>query len=174
MSRTRKPCPGCGEVHPHRPADKVCWQCERLMEAGRLLKKQQRKRYPRQYRLPRRAYGLPYVRNVGQDSRQTFQQAVYDLAIALSETSVEYRHDHADDLLPDGNDRPCSDSSLVYVESATRDTLYDLYAAVQAMTEEAYKKGKRDGGRFIDRLCRGEVSVDEFNQVTMAQEEADG
>lgn len=27
MSRTRKPCPGCGEVDPHRPADKVCARC---------------------------------------------------------------------------------------------------------------------------------------------------
>lgn len=35
MSRTRKPCPGCGEIDRYRPATEVCESCRELMDAGR-------------------------------------------------------------------------------------------------------------------------------------------
>lgn len=38
MSRTKRPCPGCGEVHPYRPAASVCETCARKLEQFDRLK----------------------------------------------------------------------------------------------------------------------------------------
>jgi len=32
MGRTKKPCPGCGEVSPFRAADEVCGKCARILD----------------------------------------------------------------------------------------------------------------------------------------------
>jgi hypothetical protein len=37
---TKKPCPGCGEVHPTRPANKVCRDCESLLKRAAEMEKQ--------------------------------------------------------------------------------------------------------------------------------------
>jgi len=166
MGRTRKPCPGCGEVVEHRRADAVCGYCQRMIEAGKKYAKQQQRRFGAPYSIPFAPHGFPYVRHCGDGSLRQFRSAFFDLCVAVSVEPAKATYSN-EALVP--NEGLGYSHGQVYLEPANRDALRELYAAVQAIAGESYREGKRDGEAFVQALCSGEVSLRELNDSTIGE-----
>ncbi|HUT91736.1 MAG TPA: hypothetical protein VMY37_19710 [Thermoguttaceae bacterium] len=167
MARTRKPCPGCGEVYAYRKADEICTNCKHLICAGKLLKRQQQRKFGRQYLLPKAGCNFPYIRNSERELMRSFQDAFFAIAVALSVEPANSQYT-TEAVIPQ-SEASYGCSNCVYLESAMRDSLREIYASVQAIVDGAYRDGKRAGQDFVRGLCDGSVSLAKLNEETMRE-----
>lgn len=168
MSRTRKPCPACKEVDPRRPAGDVCYSCKRLLAASRMIEEQQAKKFELQYQVPNVSRYFPYVPHTSLGIRDSFRKAFFDVVTSLS--VIPAVPDGPGEVLIPGTDGGYDNrTSTVYIDSADKDTMRNLYAAVIGIAREAYAKGKGDGQDFIRGMCAGEVTVNQFNEATLGK-----
>jgi hypothetical protein len=139
-----------------------------MIRAGKLLEKRQRKRFGQQYLLPKSSGSLPYIRYSDRELTRAFQDAFFDITVALSVEPASSQYT-TEAVIP-GSPANYSISNHVYLELATLEALRDLYAGVEAIAAGAYHKGRQDGRDFVRGLCEGSVSLLELNEETARYE----
>ena len=186
MPRTKKPCPGCGEVPFHfRDADKVCKHCQDLLELAKTISVRRSSKKFDIVRLPHAPHGLPYIyhgnprgyhRDYSDDSTlkylDLFRRTFFDLHDVLGERVI------ADirGILPIVPKTECMNyetATSVKLPKGAADLLCKLYVAAEQMVEGAYQEGYRDGHDLIGGLADGRVSIQEFNDKTLGKEDED-
>ncbi len=174
--QTRKPCHGCGESPGpfFRAADSVCGSCKELMEDGRKYRTRLDAEADVVHKsLPHAPHSFPYIHNGYVDYKDNhpgvFQGAFYELAIRLSvpgecakgrKRLVSMR----DSAFDGGN-------TVVALPSDVANLLDTLYCSANDMVQAGYANGHKDGHRFVVGLADGSVSIDDFNKVTLGEDE---
>ena len=167
MGRTKKPCPGCGEVDEYRPATEVCGCCKSLMKDGRKFRRQCHQRIGGWVQMPAFWHSLPYI-HYARKPGEEFQKAFFDLVVALA-AEIPSNEWAATELLPGGHHY--SNGEGVYLLPADLDRLRDLYQAVIDIAESAYQEGVEKGQRFIEGLISGKTTIEKFNNATLGGED---
>ncbi len=175
MTRTQKPCPGCGEVDRYRKANKVCSDCRNQLDGydsmHRLISSTadaQLYVYSSTYHWNRNFYGkfrLPAFSDV----RRDLDRAFHDLVGCVSGPVAPNEHCR-DYLLRQGAKAPGSDSNvygngpddLVRLTPETRVAFRRLFEliieALEAVSIDAYEHGQD----FLEQLAKGEVSLADY------------
>lgn len=165
---TKKPCHGCG-LGGNRPQDKVCAECRRLMEDGKLYRRQLKKDESREfYQMVWRDYVLPHIFMGGShrsDAADEFKQKFFELLKVLGdEVKGEYRTGKEPLIL--GTE---SFEGVVSMRKEVRDLLNDCYHLVLEIANQAQENGLQKGHSFLLRLAKGEVSVEQYNEATVTK-----
>jgi hypothetical protein len=176
---TTKPCHGC-QQEGLRPIDRVCDQCQRLLEEALAAREQQAKEDGHQvYRVPVRfpwyATGAGYVtqasRAVLDTLRQTFSALVHSVGLptlggsfawgttpklfSVSEYRVEYS----------------SYDNHLFLKVPTAEAIDHLDQAIDVAIRAAYQAGKEDGANLLGQLADGSITVGMFNERVMRGKE---
>jgi hypothetical protein len=182
MSRTKRPCPGCGQVKPWRAASEVCADCKVLLDEGRKAR-ERAATVPRGTELavlPFAPHRLGYIPHFWQpflgerhkSADAVIQQAIFDLASMFGE-QVEWRdvrRSNQQPLAPVTMDGHGGNNTYWKVPIGLRDILTRLYEAVQAGAKHAYEEGKHDGHSLLIGLATGQTSIEDFNKATIGTE----
>ena len=192
--RTRKPCPGCGQVKRYRPAAEVCAECKEDLGLARTvhdrrLREASGESGKRAFRVaePGWAHSYPYVYcgQGGSDAGERFRRAFDVLVTALAEPTVlgdvpelidEEGVTHLDrgvERLVEG-DRSYDQGELVLLPEAVGPALRELYAAVQGVAAEALENGCEEGRQLLVGLATGRLSVGDFNEETQQADKGGG
>lgn len=172
MTRTRKPCPACGEVCQFRPAAEVCGGCKGLLKDGDKYRKLAKQAKNKPYGIPQSAHSLPYIKYASRgfgddvDHQRNFQQALFSLLGDIGGPLPTNAPWNEKPLLV-GYSREYSGSATVMLRTSVADLLRDMYEAVQGMTVHAYNEGHSRGSNMMMGLASGEVSVNDFNEATL-------
>ncbi len=179
MSRTTKPCPGCGEVHPYRPAAEVCGDCEAKFEELRVLKQSIRQAIENGHLVVANLHGAwhwqPYITGPNRDD---VQKLFLELCEAVSqrtwrETSEGHFHygildtegDKRDNTLivPKArNDRKESGDNQCMLPSHAANILPKLYQAISDLADSCYLEGHQKGRDLLMSLHSGELTMADF------------
>ncbi len=179
MSRaglTSKPCPGCGEgaykdgVYRgayYRHVDKVCPECQALIEEAKAARAAQDARpNTARYWYHRTAHWNPYYHrtdDVGQAAR-ALQEALVNLVFAVGEPTTQAHRGEVPYVL---NRKPPSGpyySEVILLPVAVRDAIAALDEAIVAGMESTYRTGHAEGSSLLRQLASGGVGLEEFNE----------
>ena len=139
MGRTRKPCPGCGEVDPQRSADDVCHSCNRKILAYDSLKNQL-KVYSEQWcEVPPPLHRRPKHYDEGVENK-ICMNILCDLLENL----------------------PTNSDGVLMGPRGLCDNLQSLRNAIVEAMEKRYKEGRENGSNLLRRLHDGDTSVTNF------------
>jgi hypothetical protein len=181
MAHTKKPCPGCKEVHPYRGADDLCAGCERLLEDGRKYQADLAKTSPalRHYVYSEAFYGYP---GYGEESSRIrrkesasdrARKALVALIESLSRTASvnvqcrKWGQDQAP-LVIKAMTREMSDwMHVIRMNPEHARLLNELDAAFRDVAHDTYEAGREYGQSLIASLARGESTISDWNEATM-------
>ncbi len=184
MSRTKKPCPGCGEVSPRRAADEVCHECAKKLrehkELSESIEKLAAKKKTKIVAMPFH-YELPYFKNCSPHQGPNFQIMFYDLVLA---SAVEYfpeqnknpqsRYgDFKTDLAGAGKERESfhqkqkSSRGDLVINKDTLLALRSFYDQMEAYAAAVYENGLSDGTDLLGKMIRGEIKAEEINAAQL-------
>lgn len=168
MSRTRKPCPGCGERVWDREKDKVCSGCQKILdEYGDMVNRVRKPaRGLAKVALPWAPHALPYIPNASDyfakiEHGRDFQRAFFELAGLLAKDSTGEHVDKAEWLVPV---REASQDKVITMPHEVVAELRKLYDATIGISEQAYREGHRDGRNIVTGLCTGSLSVKDLEE----------
>lgn len=194
MSRTKKPCPACGEVDPRRKADDVCYKCRQLLDVL-LPALQERVRKARGDREPYfhhvtwhwnpDFYG-PYDfswsgdgRPWSDDAREQLARAFDGLVEVIGERPEPGRYD-CSPLLDvgqlqthtgynqSGPHRKGSDET-VFLYPEQRVALQRMFASIEQALGSVFAEGQRQGKQMIHQMLGGEMSMNEINEMVIGE-----
>jgi hypothetical protein len=174
--RTRKPCPGCGEVDRYRKVDAVCPSCKALLGYARsTVKTKTRAKFVGS--LPWAPHSLAYLHGAGDVGRE-LQVDFYDLLLELSEPAPPGVTGSS------GFNRIKREGGFSYGDPRIFDRRVAVrarrvYLTIVRAIRAANLDGKKDGSHFVSRLAAGEVTAQEYNEALLqldrqAQEAAEG
>lgn len=166
MARTKKPCPGCGEVDPYRSAAEVCGDCKRKLKNEKHLREALEKepdllllKFSSTYHWNPGFYGRYTVNS---DVRIILARAFTDLVRCISgrvslqagvghneylmERGVGSKLDHIWDGGPD---------SCVRVTAEQQIAVRRLFRAIDEALRSAYGEGVEHGENFLQQLAGG-------------------
>lgn len=161
MGFTKKPCPACGEVHPHRSADDICSYCKRLIKEAldtRKRLKEDSGLVPARLGDAHHWNDTHYHNGRSEDIDET-GRAIWRLAKAVTIPDPEHRADWDEGLLGKVNGH---EDSYVLVGKETGECLRRLNKSIHVIVENAYKNGFKDGHNLLSRLATGDVTINEF------------
>lgn len=179
MSRTKKPCPGCGEVNRYRPAAEVCHTCQEHIKLGKQAIAEAKKTGPGNVWV-RGYHGTPYVhrgsigwrgdpdcRDIGKALGKVFKSIAVpsqgrDTAVDEDVFTLDVKI-AARMRIDQGNNWHQPDFQ---VPAEFLDAIRELYVDLCHVTAHAYEEGKQDGRNILDGLASGEISVRELNEET--------
>lgn len=169
MARTRKPCPGCGEVVARRGAQEVCWRCRELLAEAMANRELLSKRVDLAVATicPARGIRLPF----GQIPER--ECAVLEAAMeALERAAVEGPEVRGVDesgvcesmfRSVEGLGRGYAEERFL-VDRSLLEAFRALQTAFWDAVRAAYRKGRRSGANLLKGLASGEMTVSEFNE----------
>ena len=143
MGRTRKPCPGCGEVCECRPAAEVCGGCKGLIEDGEKYRELSRKSGDKPYGIGAFPHISHAARDFKEDYHREFVNAITSLLDAIGGPLPKNAPWNCDQLFL-GGERYCHETVMLQKSSAI--ALRDL----------------------LMRLASGDVSLNSFNEATIS------
>ncbi len=174
MSRTKKPCPGCGKLDPYRPADKVCSACHaalrRSEKTDRELEAAAKQPGLAPVWLPWAIHAYPYIRNArdhetGEDFDRDFYRAADTLLRCSGVHAPTLGRGNCSPVFEYPKNHPESsfDSTVIHIERPVLDQWRKLHGAVQGIARTAHKIGADEGANMLARMARNEVTVADFN-----------
>lgn len=172
---TSKPCPGCGQVDPYRPAASVCRACRDALDRDKALlaarKAQEGKVLTR---MPHAPHALPYIQYAF-EFKSAFQESFSLLAAAAGEV-VPAAHayeltdtEQAGVLVPEHNKGMnvggySLHPNFLLIDPGALEALRAVYASVVNIARVAHADGLADGRSLLTGLASGEITVKEFNE----------
>jgi len=172
MARTRKPCPGCGEICQYRPAAEVCGSCKSLIKQGRKCIDEQVAACENQRvltKLPHSARSLPYIRN-STNERREFQNAFYTIVLAVSEPASnevlrQLPEPYKTPMIVEKCDTGYHGGRECYmIEPTLLDAMQNLWYSSVAMVDGAYRRGVASGEQLIAQLAGGDITIAQFEE----------
>jgi hypothetical protein len=132
---TKKPCPGCGEVHPDRRADSVCYSCKRKIDEHEMLMAS----------LDDIKRGLSPIEiiPIGPDNWES-KKVIEIFAPFLS----AFPHDE--------RNRPLAP------DAAAQEAFQKLRNGIFEFGRKQYSRGYENGSTVLRRLAQGDVSMTDF------------
>jgi hypothetical protein len=167
MGRTRKPCPGCKKVYSGRVPDDVCFDCKRVLEIGR-ERLAEIKAASAAVSVPEQSHWLPYLHNVN-DSGLVDEYRKALLTLVRVTASYFGKHVGGGDTgqLFRGSQ---GSNQLALLTQPQIDALREMVDVVKRAVKAANQSGIEEGQSFIVGLASGTVSINEFNQATMGED----
>ena len=168
--RIRKPCPGCKEVSSRRAAADVCFGCAQLLKWAA----EERERQLHQSGLVR--FGLPmylsYLPGTG-DAGRDLERRFMALAVATSALTPEgapFREagDQFKEIRRLSSYASSDEDRMARPEVVT--ALVETWRAIVDAVRAANADGHHDGSRLLVGLATGEVSAQNFNELTIGKE----
>lgn len=174
MGRTRKPCPGCGEVCSYRPAAEVCHGCKTLMEDGRAWREWVAVSVGESE--VAKTGALPYLRDDPREGDMwrgkemvdsAFKRLVGVMSAPLTREGGASKYQLGlNDIDPLITPRR---EEIGYMEprafpKGTVAALRELWRAIVALRDNAYRSGKRDGTRIWEELESGELGLKKYEE----------
>lgn len=183
---TWKHCHGCGQEVLHM-LGAVCNECESKIKAADAITAREHAREDvQEFRIPRQAYNMPHYTTVGGTNKsywkkgKLLEEAFYRvLLLFVQEPDAAWRSAHS--IVHDGSVNwyqrmvfPHPRGSIEDMRNALLppnviEPLRDLDATILALTEQAYVDGVQEGTRILDRLASGQITVAEFNKLSMGE-----
>jgi len=169
MSRTRKPCPGCGEVHPARPADGVCYDCKKMIQLGRDTRAaadapaQERKPYV----VPDVSHGFEYIHYVPYDERAALTREMLRMVTLIGQPYHGSNRQYNCPLLIPSSDG-MHGSPRLYTDSEV-EIIRKFWDALDVTCVATYEDGRAKGRSLLLGLANGETSVDDLNEECLRQ-----
>lgn len=176
--RTKKPCPGCGQVDPYRPADKVCSDCHTKLRRSEKTDKELEAAAKQPglvpVSLPWAIHAYPYIpdcrdRETGREPDREFYTAA-DVLLRCSGVyapTVRVFSSQCDPVFPYPKNtwnHQSGSGTVLHIEEPVLAQWRALFNAVVAMVETAHRNGEQEGSNMLARLARNEVSVADFNE----------
>lgn len=187
MSRTTKPCPGCGEVDSRRKADDVCRGCRHkldvlLPELHERVRKNRGDREPyfhhEIWHWNPRFYG-PYDFRWSDDGRDQLclafnglveivgerpEPGVYDCSPLLDVDQL-LTHTHYDGR---GQHRKnCDETVFLYPEQ--RLAFQRMFASIEEALRSVFAEGQCQGKQMIQQMLGGEMSMNEISEMVIGE-----
>lgn len=176
MSRTTKPCPGCGTIDSCRSADSVCDSCTRKLAfydelMARQAEQVEDKRNCVVVAVPWADHGYPSIphstSSFGDDkptAKENLQNRVRTLALELSEAAPGTRSQESYALATCGKLEFNWRDPLRLMLPGVAECLRTIYDSAHAIAEEAYAEGHRDGRSLLMQLRDGKLTPDEVEE----------
>jgi hypothetical protein len=168
--RTRKPCPGCGEVDGRRPADAVCRECRALLAWARAERGERRARSRIVFCRPWAPHALKYLGS--EEEARAFQRAYWCLVGQVSEAAPPgvfpsfdrggLMHRITADGFSSGDDYRLADARVLA-------RLRRLYLLAVRTVEAARREGRTAGRRFVSELATGERTAQDYNEAVLRE-----
>lgn len=174
-------CHGCGQVPSHwegRPKDKVCSNCQNTLKlATQFNTEQSNKNEIAKVGIPAQPHWLPYIRS--STSRKAGKLDVrsefWKLAILCSTPSLEDPCFNGVQRLipippgdrPDWSPHEAKDIRLMVSSVSAQFAV--LYSAIMQQLNECYEDGKERGQSLLGQLASGDLSVNDFNKMTLSK-----
>lgn len=176
MRAIKAPCPGCREPNKYRRSDEVCGDCKALLAEAEQMRKMIEKRASTNMAAVRVPWShcLPYIAYCDRD---TVQKPFIELALAIGDRlSVEvevgdrWRYTTQSTCI-DVEERPLlrgQSGGMSYpiylIPRKAAEAIEQLYTAIQAATDAAYKKGHHDGRQLLMNLHSGDITLKELEE----------
>jgi hypothetical protein len=172
VAYTRKPCPGCGEVHHYRPADEICGQCAQLIKDGRTWREEQKALAPKEKLFMCSIAPHAYISYGRGESGKRGQIALMALIQALSRPGSrdeQWRINQQDtpQVIKSMPRQMYDWLRIVRMNPKHAELLNELDEAIHAISRDSYARGKQYGTSLIASLARGETSIEEWNKATI-------
>lgn len=171
---TRKPCHGCKRQVGNRPADEVCRDCRKAIDAFQARAAEGEGKELVRLPLPWAPHGLGGVGAGGRDEADALAEAYWGLAKELG-VSAKLLPNYPSEEIP--GETPLS---LVDAFSVSRydtvDWCFPLPVAVALLAvwrgarravDAAFLAGQRDGTNFLQSLAAGNVTIERLNEVNV-------
>lgn len=168
---TKKPCAVCGTVPDWKRRGAVCEECLSLVEDGKKLRAQMgKKKGESSFQMCGNSYHMHYYEgDLDSDVRTQLSVAVYELVLASSHATIV--HDSiADDKVPVPSEtvfsHPKIEHGRIFVKLPRHvQAAFDaLDQSIRLAIDNAYEKGKGDGGDLLKNLIKGEITNEEMNR----------
>lgn len=161
MSKTRKPCPGCGET-VYRDADKVCNLCQKILEKARdeeeFLKGQTDRVVIGYAERPYWNADIYTHSKKGDEIRDRF----FDLVKAAAQPMLYYQTPEFYVLGKMSSYYPvCATMNRMAAEA-----IRDIYEMLNPILKAEYEAGKKDGHNLLMRLANGDLAPNAFMEKT--------
>ena len=175
IGRTKKPCPGCGEVVPYRKVNDICNKCKTCIQEGRargkaILKARENKKLSvvQVHWLPSiheinsiyDANGTPVLDNkFSEHLKKTF----ISLAQAVSEPGGVEAGSTDTELLVAHQERAygCPEANRT-MPPAVLALFQELYACIITAAKNAYANGEERARDYFQSIVAGKVSLSNF------------
>lgn len=156
--RTRRPCPGCGEINPYREPEKVCSTCRNQLLLVDELKAEIEKIAPDEIRT--HIGECPHWNQRIRFDDGLLRKLFHQLVMLAKRHEVE-RSRYASEGILGKIDLGASIDIIIRKDIA--DVISTLRIAVESALQAAYQDGKSDGHKLLMRLAAGDISINEFN-----------
>lgn len=186
MSRTRKPCPGCGDVSPYRAASDVCSKCRENLDVvlPALLERVEKQEGDRK----------PFVHHTTGHWNPRFY-GKYEFLWPGTHAVQDKLGDSFNDLVEVVGHRPVAGSSwkvprLLDISQLQTHTQYEMgygpaperviliypeqriafqrmFAAIEEALASTFAQGKVEGQEVIQQMLTGELSMKEMNEMVV-------
>lgn len=166
--RTKKPCPGCGEVDIWRKADEVCRECKIKISRFDELEKETKKKSEVFVYFGERYHWNKYIHTRGGLESSDLMKAFHRLALAASKFSLNPPHIKDGILILDKVEGVGIGRIM---DKETAEAFLALHKMIQPLIDSVYESGKRDGHNLLMRLASGDLAPNEYMQETEAVEE---
>src|SRR5262249_43712410 len=152
MPETKKPCPGCKRAI-RRDADKVCGDCQELLDIGKkVLKARNKERDVLTVVLPWASHCLPYIQTPNlkgaDEARGDFQKSFFEL---LKRLDQGYR-EKAGNIYWGFRGNDYSSGEQIHMTQPDIDLMKILLDSAQRLCKLNYADGRDDGQNFVVRL----------------------
>lgn len=182
---TWKKCHGCGREVNHA-IDAVCNDCRRKLDtANAIIAREQRRDDVQEVPIPRSESSMPFyygkgTNNLAPHTKQgyTVGAALYRIVQLLSQpadSAWNIAHPRNWDgtayqrmLFPHPRGR-LEHTDVALMTPAAFAALRELDAAILALTQQAYLDGIDEGASLLVRLAAGEITVGQFNALSVGE-----
>lgn len=188
MSRTRKPCPGCGDVDTRRAASDVCSKCRQKLDEllPALLGRVDKARTGRElYAHHRTSYWNPqfygnysFLHSYGRDLQRELLDAFTDLVEVVGERREPERGWTRAPFLLDARrlrthtryEPPYGAGVTLYLYPEQRIAFQRMFAAIEEALASTFAQGKVEGQEVIQQMLTGELSMKDMNEMVVTGE----
>lgn len=187
-SRTRKPCPACGQVDSYRPAAEICSDCKALIADGKQYREDKIKdagaltfcKTPSSYLFLEVENDQSYA-DRHEEPRSRLEKAFDEVISLLLSPIPEGLHSPSEPI-----DRPFYDGPWVVnprrvLEGYRRDgwmmcrpkaipAIYALDEAIRFALVSTAKAERRRGSDIVLSLAAGDMTIDDFNRKSTGKD----
>lgn len=185
MGRTRKPCPGCGEVCQNRAADDVCSDCRLSFDALATLRKEIDRAIDNGYAMPVKLHGAkhwqPWICSDCDEVQDLFLKLCRAIGVRAWYRTERWGYAHSamaierdteglkfDQKRSGRSERP-DEQYLIPVGAVS--ILPELYRAIGDLADQQYLRGHQEGRDLLMSLQAGSITVDDFNNQAIKIDE---
>ena len=180
MSRTTKPCPGCGVVHSRRSSAEVCHECRAVFVSHKILVESLEAAIDAGDLEPVRLYGAshwqPYIGPESDHVNRLFMDLCHAVSVRTwrdgewhTERDIIDRENKA--VVKSDRSANGSPSQQYLMPAGACKTFGNLHESIRTLVDHSYLRGHEKGRDLLMSLHSGDITLAEFEDRALRTDE---